>query len=137
MILDKATLFSDDQAITADAVSTNIVDLGVAARGISQGEPVKLLIQVTAAFNTLTTLIVSVQQDAVEALSSPEELATTTLVLADLVVGAKFFITFVPRNDERYLRLNYNVTGTDPTTGAITAGLLIDDQDSGQYFGAI
>ena len=33
--------------------------------------------------------------------------------------------------DERYVRLYYDVTGTDPTTGKITAGLVFGNEERG------
>jgi hypothetical protein len=129
MVIDYELLFSDDQAITADAISTNIVDLGV-ARNIAAGHPVRVLVQVTEAFDNLTNLRVKVQQDTVEAFSSPEDLTEAVLVLADLTVGAKFWMSFVPRNDQRYIGVYYDVTGSSPSAGKITAAIILDEQDN-------
>jgi len=136
MIFDTKLEFSDDQAITATAVSTNVIDLGAMgtvfgaaaalARDIGKGRPIPLLIQVTAAFNTLTSLQVTVEVDDNAAFSSAKIIAASRdILLADLVVGMRSELEFIPRGtDERYVRLRYTVTGTNPTTGAIAAGIV-------------
>ena len=58
--------------------------------------------------------------------SSATTVATTGAVaLADLVVGKNLFahLNLPTGITERYVRLNYTVTGTNPTTGQITAGV--------------
>lgn len=139
MIFDAEALFSDDQAITADAASTNIIDLGApgtpkhAAAAITQdvgkGRPVPLRIQATEAFNNLTSLKVTVQVDDNSSFSSAKDVASVTVLLADLIAGYVAPIEYVPRGtDERYMRLYYDVTGTAPTTGKITAGLVAGNE---------
>lgn len=124
MILDATNLFSDKQAITDTAASTNVIDLGANRGDIGKGSPIPLLVQVTTSFATLTSLTVSVQTDSVENFASPKTLTEQTIALADLVAGAKFGFNIVPGGtDERYVRLNYTVTGTTATAGNITAGV--------------
>ena len=127
MIIDELGLFSNDQAITATAASEDTVDLSV-ARDIGPGEPLPLNIQVTEAFNNLTSLKVAVEEDDNSAFSSAVEVVSATLLLADLVVGARFPIHYAPRNSERHMRLYYTVVGTAPTTGKIHAGFQTGDQ---------
>jgi len=135
MHLDEQALFSDQQAITATAASTNYIDLGAAntppggSNAIQQdfggGNDIPLLIQVTEAFNNLTSLTVAVQVDDDTSFSSPTTVATSGAILrADLVAGKKIPPFNVPiGTDQRYLRLNYTVTGTAPTEGKVTAGI--------------
>ena len=69
MIFSAQQLFSDDQAITASADSTNVIDLGVAGtpygaaaalnRDIGDGAGIPILVQITEAFEYLTSLEVS------------------------------------------------------------------------------
>lgn len=135
MLFDLQGMFSDKQAITADAASTNVIDLGApetpmfAKAAITQdfgrGRPIPITIQVVETFNTLTNLIINVQCDNDVAFGSPKTLLSTTVLLADLVAGRKIPPYFIPEGiDERYLRLFYDVTGTNPTLGKITAGLV-------------
>jgi len=143
MILDMQSLFSDNQAITATAVSTNVVDLGATEapvnraaptnpaliKDLGKGEPVPLLIQVTEDFDALTSLNISIEIDTVEAFSSATEVIEVEVVLADLVAGYQTPIIWVPTKvNERFMRLNYTVTGSNPTVGTITAGLCMGVQ---------
>lgn len=126
MILDQNLVLSDAQAITATAASTNTIDLSV-ARDVGPGYELPLLIQVGEAFNNLTSLTVEVQTDDNTSFSSPRSLASQTIPLASLTVGAKSAIQKVPVGTERYVRLNYTVTGTAPTTGKVTAAIIVGD----------
>lgn len=135
MILDKNTMFSEDQAITVTAVSTNVLDLGApgkTAYGQNQlktlvgMKEIPLLVQVTENFATLTSLKISVESDDNSAFSSAKEIAAETVAVADLKAG---FICNALRRlpviRERYVRLNFTVNGADATAGKITAGLAL------------
>jgi hypothetical protein len=140
MIFDATTLLSDAQAITATAASTNIIDTkatgtvyGAAAalkRDIGKGKKIPLRVQVVEAFNTLTSLTFALQVDDNASFSSPKTVATTGAVpLASLTAGYYWNIDHVPiGTDERYVRLNYTVAGTAPTTGKVTAGIVMATQ---------
>lgn len=131
MILDNQTLFSDQQAITASVASTNTIDLGPIASGmirdIGPGAPISLQIQVTEAFNNLTSLAVAIQVDDNSAFSSATTVVTSAAIgPALLLPGYRFLMDFIPRLvNERYVRLFYTVVGTAPTTGKITAGVVL------------
>lgn len=133
MILDRQTLLSDRQAITATAGSTDQIDLSPRGSGIVRdigpGVNIPLFVQVVEAFNNLTSLTVSLQVDEDSAFGSPKTVATTpAILLASLVAGYKFNLDYVPRGtDERYMRLLYTVAGTAPTTGRITAGVSLSE----------
>lgn len=136
MIYDQQSILSDAQAITATAASTNIIDLGPIASGIvrdiGKGSEIPLRFQVVQAFNNLTSLTVAVQVDDNSAFSSAKTVWTQTLTLAELTAGKVLPIEEVLRGtDERYLRAYYTVTGTAPTTGKITAGVVKGGQSNG------
>ena len=135
MILNQELLFSDAQAITADAASTNTIDLGqqgtpygdaaALALDLGRGEPLTLLFQVVEAFNTLTSLTISVQTDDNTGFSSARTVWSHTILLANLTVGRRLPFEIMPQElTERYVRLYYDVNGTNPTTGKITAGIV-------------
>lgn len=140
MILSANQLFSDDQAITATAISTNVIDLGV--RGtpydaaaaligdVGKGTPVPVLIQVTEDFATLTSLTVTLETDAAATLDdAPVVLATEVIAVADLVAGKQTHMQFLPNGvTGRYLGVRYTVTGSDASAGKITAGITMGNQ---------
>tara|TARA_R110000787_G_C13443392_1_gene446706 strand:+ start:28061 stop:28492 length:432 start_codon:yes stop_codon:yes gene_type:complete len=137
MILSAQQIFSDDQAITASADSTNVIDLGVPGTPFGavaplnndkgKGNKVPILIQVTEAFNTLTSLEIKISTGATTALGTT--VISKVVPLADLVVGYQFPVEVLPNEiDERYLGIEYVVVGTAPTTGKITAGITMGNQ---------
>lgn len=139
MIFDKTLLFSDAQAITADAASTNVIDLrangtvygatGALRRDLGKGTRTPLFIGVVEAFNNLTSMVVSIQTDDNEAFSSAKTVASFTLLLADLTLGKQIPLDMMPLgSDERYIRLYYDITGTAPTLGKVTAGFTAGNQ---------
>ena len=58
MLLDKQNLFSDGQAITADAASTNVIDCRGKIKEIAAGTVLPLLIQAVEAFTVTGTVTV-------------------------------------------------------------------------------
>lgn len=122
MLLDQQALFSAAQAITATAASTNVIDTG-SNKDVGKYGDIPLLIQVVEGFNNLTSLAVTVQTDDNSAFSSAADVLSMTIPLASLVLGYKSPVITLPMKMERYIRLNYTVTGTAPTTGKVTAGI--------------
>ncbi len=122
MLLDQQALFSAAQAITATAASTNVIDTG-SNKDVGKYGDIPLLIQVVEGFNNLTSLTVTVQTDDNSAFSSAADVLSMTSPLASLVLGYKSPVITLPMKMERYIRLNYTVTGTAPTTGKVTAGI--------------
>lgn len=137
MILSSQLIFSDDQAITATAISTNVVDLGVAGtpyggkaalhQDIGKGTKIPILIQVTESFDNLTSLAIAIETGAAATLATV--VISKTVLLADLVQGYQFPIDVLPNEiDERYLGVRYTVAGSTPTVGKITAGISMGNQ---------
>lgn len=135
MLFDLQSMFSDAQAITGDAVSENVIDLGPVdtpkhaagpiTRDLGKGRHIPVVIQVVEDFDALTSLTVAVEVDDAENFATAETVASVTVLLADLVAGKRIPPMYIPEGvNKRYVRLNYDVTGTDPTTGKITAGLV-------------
>lgn len=139
MILSAQQTFSDDQAITVTAISTNVIDLGAtgtpydataALNGdIAKGTKIPVLVQVTEDFATLTSLTVTVEVSAAAAMTSPVVLATETILLADLVAGKQMHMQVLPNGaDKRYLGVRYTVAGTTATAGKVTAAITMGNQ---------
>lgn len=143
MIVDNTLVYSDSQAVTATAASTNIVDVGAAgtafgaaaavARDTGKGTEIPLYISVVQAFNNLTSLKVSFQSDDDPAFGTANNtVAERTYALAELTLGARLpFPAEIPEGTAgRYTRLNYTVTGTAPTTGKIFASVVAGRQSN-------
>ena len=133
MLLDMETLFSDGQAVTATAASTNVIHTAYGKlKEISFGTPLPLLIQVVEDFEGLTSLKVAVQTSATEDFSSSATLAETAKIpVADLKAGYKFPINFMPKGNLGYTRLYYTAEGTG-TAGKIDAGFVAGHDNSYQ-----
>ena len=133
MLIDSQNEFSDDQTLAiavGDQASSNLVDLSV-DRDIGKGEPVPLLVQITddATSGGAGTLQVLVQSDGDVAFGSPSVLYTSEVIaLATLVAGYKFLINFVPRANERYVRVLYRIGTADLTGGTVHASMGSEDQ---------
>lgn len=113
------------QAITADAASTNVLDLG-SNRDIGAGKMITFNWLVTTTFTDLTSLQFKIQSSA-DNVTFVDLLLSPAIVLADLAAGRSWTATLPPKqlNDptggtpNRYLRAYYESVGTDPTAGAV------------------
>lgn len=133
MITDKFLRFSNAQAITADAASTDYLDSTVAQ--IGDGDGLRLVVTVGTAFDNLTSLAIKLQSDDNSSFSSASDDATVTVLLAALTAGAKVVDIPLPRGLQRYVRVYYDVTGTAPSAGTVTAQI-VQDSDTGPSVGA-
>lgn len=140
MIFDRQNMFSDAQAITATAPSTDVIDFGAPqtpkhaknaiTRDMGKGRKPDLRIQVVEAFNNLTSLTVAVQVDDAVGFGTAVTVMDMVIPLADLRAGAVILPEQLPRGiNRRYMRLHYTVTGTAPTLGRITAGLVFGNEE--------
>ena len=115
MIIDKRLQVSSQQALTATAVSTDVVDTG-AARDVGPGDQLWLCVAVRVApGGTSPTLAIGISTDDNSGFSSETVLFTgPTLAAAAFPLGARFAYP-VPFGAERYLRAKYTMGGTSPT----------------------
>ena len=119
MILDSQLQFSDAQALTATAVSTNVLDMGAPLRklGVDTGLVVLITVDVAADFTTEDeTYSFALQMDTTAAFGSATEVASRTILAADLTAGSQHVIP-IPSHIwvEQFLRLNTTLAGTTPT----------------------
>lgn len=135
MYLDKETEFSDSQAVTAAAASTNYMNLG-AARDIGVGKQKYVLITCKEAATAAgaATVNFQLQTDDNSAFSSPKTVYDSGSVgKAALIVGYQLFIPIPLGTEEQYLRLYYNV-GTGPlTAGKFSASIVESPQIAKLY----
>ncbi len=137
MLFDTENMFSDDQAITTSAVSTNLIDLGVAGtpvngnqlvRDVGPGTPIEILIQnVVAAGGTTPTIQVDLEMDTDSGFGGATVIASSA-TLSAAGVGDRLSIVYVPDGaTEQFLRLSYTTGGTSPTH-TVTAGVTFGRQ---------
>lgn len=138
MILDKLLMFSEAQAVTASAASTDVIDLGPidgTRRDIGVGYPLEFFTNVTTTATAAGAATVNVQLQ-----TSPDNSTWTTiydsgaLALAALVAGKRVASVKVPSGVQRYLRVNYSVATGPLTAGAFTAGINLDVDNNTPYY---
>ena len=145
MIIDNSLLLSDAQAITATAASTNCLDLramgtvyhaaAALSRDFARAAEIPLLVQVVEDFNNLTSLKIDIELDSTTTFTPDKTITLGTFLLADLKAGFRIPWNELPAGiNLQYLQLKYTVTGTAPTTGKITAGIVAALQTSGVSF---
>lgn len=127
MLLDAQLLFSDAQAITAAAASTNIVDLG-SARNIGVGENLYVSVTVDVALSDASsdsTLTVDLQGDSTDTFT-PDGTQTLFIIPAVAAAGQKYFGRITPdfASNYRYIRLYYTPNNGNLSTGTLTAGVV-------------
>ncbi len=135
MMYDKHLTFGTDQAVTATAASTDIVDLGV-VRDIGNGEPLELVVLCTEAATAAgaATVTFTFETDDNSGFSSAATLAATTAIgKASLTAGTEVLRVKVPLGVERYLRMNYTVATGPLTAGKFTAFLAEERQANTAY----
>jgi hypothetical protein len=129
MLIDSLNEFSDAQAITSTAVSTNVIDLG-AADNRALGRELYLHVLVNTPFDTsAATLTVTLQTGSTVTPTTVIATAPAIAASAMLVAGTSIWRIRVPANTQRYLRLNYTVSA-GLTSGKVDAFLSPSLQDS-------
>lgn len=138
MLMSKQQNFSESQALTTSAASTNIIDLGATGtvlgapaaliRDIGKGNRIDVLVSLdVAAGGTSPTLDVDLEVDDNDAFSSATVVASAQQV-AGGAAGDRVTLYWIPEGtNERYMRLNYTTGGTSPTH-TVTAGIVMSDQ---------
>lgn len=135
MYIDKEMLLCDAQAFSADAESTNAIDLGNVTPkndpGAGERMVVKCTVDVAADYTTADeTYEFQFIQSANANLSSPDNLISRTIAAATLVAGYEFEIP-IPAGaiNKRYVGLYFNGGGTTPTitlTAFLTLASMVD-----------
>lgn len=147
MPYDALLMFSNAQVVTATAVSTDVLDLGlpsvnprsatgarfIVSHGAGNAGDFALVCKVGADFAGLTSIDVQLQVSNDN--SAYTTIATTGAIpLSKLKAGYEFGFHGLPLEAKgRYLRLNYVVTGTGTGGGQITAGIADGFQTAGAF----
>lgn len=148
MIVDKFNEFSDAQAVTATAISTNVIDLAPlgggqgtnTVRDIGSGEELYLVVRtVTAATDSGSdaTLTVTLESDSTENLATSPTVHFSTGSLAFAAfspAGAQLAAIKLPAGDyKRYLGVRFTVASGPLTAGTFDAFLTKDAQSYRAY----
>jgi hypothetical protein len=115
MIIDKRLQVATDQALTATAASTDVIDLS-ADRDIGPGESMWLVVVAkTGLGGTSPTLAVSIETDDNSSFSSAATLLTGPTLAAAAFVTGQVIVMPMAMSNERYLRAKFTLGGTSPT----------------------
>lgn len=137
MYVDALLEMSDAQAVTATAISTNVIDLGPVTdnvlRDIGTGEDVYLMVVVDTTFTAAgaATLTASLLSDSTAnlATSPTTHFSTAAIPVASLVAGFVIAAIKLPAGSyEQYLGMNYAVATGPMTAGKANAFLTKDAQ---------
>ena len=131
MILDDDLMLSEAQAITADAYSTNVIDLGAAGM---QGKPLWLVCRVHTTFDSAgeaATLQIVVRTaaavDSTPDLTSAVDLVASKVITeAELVANTEIFKVRLPLGLLRYLQVYYDRGTEDFTAGKMDCFIVPD-----------
>ena len=115
-VLDKNLQFSDSQALTVDADSTNFFNAS-SDRDIGVGEPMAVVVFAEGAFGgTTPTIAVSIETDDNNTFSSGTVITTSQAYTpATLTAAGDKIVIPLPMDNEQYIQLNYDMSGTSPT----------------------
>ena len=117
MYIDKALQVSNEQAVTASAASTDVINFGQANPNVGMDDRSKMVITVdeAATASGAATVTFSVQ-DSADNSSFADVAVTAAIGKATLVAGYQHVIP-MPTKLRRYVRVYYTVA-----TGPLTAG---------------
>jgi len=148
MLIDRLNMFSTDQAITVDAISENVIDLGPLGgatantiRDIGAGRTLYLHILVKETFDSAeedATLDVTLESDSTADLATSATVHwTSTLVIAEATLVAGYWIAkgiAIPSGAyERYLGLRFNNATHAFTAGKVDAWISENRYDDRTY----
>lgn len=141
MLLDGYLLFSNNQALTVTADSTNILDMQNARDlGIGDSPALKVFVQTTAALLSAgaTTLAIDLQGSTDASTWTTMASVPATAKASITAAGTRIWSIDLPRpvNTQalpRYYKLVYTVATGPFTAGTVSAGIVLDDQANVQY----
>lgn len=131
MILDQSLMFSDGQAVTATAASTNVLDMGAALQDPGVGnQDIYIYALCTAAMTDAgsdSTLAVALESDT-SATIVPAQTRTLFTFPAASAAGTLKYAKFDPNGPGEILQfqqLKYTPANGNLTTGSFDAGIII------------
>tara|TARA_R110000824_G_C15230756_1_gene678504 strand:- start:259 stop:666 length:408 start_codon:yes stop_codon:yes gene_type:complete len=126
MIIDYENEFSDAQAVTNTAVSTNYIDFGD-AKDHSKGNPLMLEVVVETACTSGGSAVVTValESDTTTTITPDKSQALATAIpVATLVAGYVVYRGAITEGLLRYAQIKYTVATADLTAGTFSARIV-------------
>lgn len=117
MFIDKLLQVSNEQAVTASAASTDVIDFGQTNpnSGLNRNTTMAITVDESATAAGAATVAFSIQ-DSADNSTFADVAVTGVIAKADIAAGKQFLIP-MPVKHRRYLRVYYTVA-----TGPLTAG---------------
>lgn len=133
MLIDKALQVSNEQAVTATAASTDVIDFGQTNPNIGMNGYNSMVITVdesaTAAGAATVTFAL---QDSADNSSWADVAVTAAIGKATLVAGFQHVIP-MPTKLRRYCRVNYTIATGPLTAGKFSAQVVAGTQQNQHY----
>lgn len=131
MRIDKFNQFSDAQAVTATAISENVIDaqhVSNTLKDLGAGEELYLVVVCTTAMtdgSSDSTVTVTLESDSTANLATSATVHVTLPAFAALSAAGTMRAVALPQSllYERYLGVRYTVANGDLTTGSFSAFL--------------
>lgn len=139
MYVDNLGVFSDAQAVTSSAVSTNTYDL-LTAQDIGEGEDIYIDFKVPTTFTAggSATMTIQIITSAAANLGSPTVIAQTGAIpVASLVSGYRTALRIPPQIGslgQRYIGVQYTIATGPMTAGAISSRFVRNIEDGANKF---
>jgi hypothetical protein len=138
MILDKEHQLSDEQAVTAAAASTNVVDRGVASNNLTGKQLFVCITCHESAASAGASTVEFIVQKSSDNSTYTDAVKSGAIAKASLTAGMEpIFLPLPPNMDERYLRLYYNVETANLSAGKFSAHIVEGMQKNKAYADAI
>jgi hypothetical protein len=127
MIIDKALVLGDAQAVTASAETTNVIDQLAAGGAKPQGvrAKVQFLIDTTCLAAGGASTVTFALQDSADNVTFATVVNSAAIAKASLVAGYIVELD-IPVHTRRYLRGYYTVDTNDLTAGNIDCRIVLD-----------
>jgi hypothetical protein len=138
MYTDDLLRVSEDQAVTASAVSNYSINLGT-ARDIGEGKPLFMVFTVTETFQTLTSLTFNICIDTNQNLATANSVIaskTVTRASGGLAAGQQHVLQIPPQIaslGRQYLGASFTVGGSNATAGKVTVDITDTIQDGMKF----
>jgi hypothetical protein len=122
-MVDKLGIFSENQAISGDVASTNAPKFKETNPNKGAGTKIRLRVQVTVDFSGSVGSIVASLQDSANGSAYADILKGPSVSLSGLKAGTMLLDAALPESHRQWIRTFYDITGTNPSGGAISAWL--------------